>query len=113
MSEERTNVGLLSSDLFAGFDPDECALMVMNGYDDCIVGVVERYGQGPILCYDKEKVLCRLEADGMDRDGAEEFFYFNQIGAWMGDATPCFLSTNARICPNGQHAIVSDSGGSE
>jgi hypothetical protein len=30
----------------------------------------------------------------MDRDTAEEFFYYNQIGAWMGDATPCFLSTN-------------------
>lgn len=31
MSEERTNVGLLSSDLFAGFDPGECNLMVMDG----------------------------------------------------------------------------------
>ena len=70
----------------------EYDLMVMDGYDDCIVGVVERFGQKPIVCYDKEKVLCRLEADGMDRDEAEEFFYFNQIGAWMGDSTPCFLS---------------------
>jgi hypothetical protein len=82
--------------LFAGFDPDEHDLLVMDGYDDCIVGVVERYGQPPIVCYDKNKVLERLEADGMDRDGAEEFFSFNQIGAWMGDATPCFLSVNAK-----------------
>ena len=90
MSDKETNAGLLSSDLFAGFDADK--LMVMDGYDDCIVGVVERFGQEPIVCYDKEKVLRRLEADGMDRDEAEEFFYLNQIGAWMGDATPCFLS---------------------
>jgi len=95
MSEEGTNAGLLSTDLFAGFDPDECELMVMDGYDDCIVGVVERYGQNPIVCYDKEKVLFRLESDGMDRSEAEEFFYFNQIGAWMSDSTPCFLSANA------------------
>ncbi len=88
---------LPSSDLFAGFDPEEHDLMVMDGYDDCIIGVVERYGQQPIVCYDKEKVLQRLQADGMDREEAEEFFYFNQIGAWMGDATPCFLSANKEM----------------
>ena len=95
--EEQTNSGLLSTDLFAGFDPDECELLVMDGYDDCIVGVVERCGQDPIVCYDKEKVLLRLESDGMDRSEAEEFFYFNQIGAWMGDSTPCFLSSNSPV----------------
>jgi len=67
-------------------------LIKMDGYDDCIVGLVERAGQEPILCYDKEKVLCKLESQDMDRDEAEEFFYYNQIGAWMGDSTPCFLS---------------------
>lgn len=67
-------------------------LIKMDGYDDCIVGVVERAGQEPILCYDKEKVLCKLESQDMDRSEAEEFFYYNQIGAWMGDSTPCFLS---------------------
>lgn len=81
-------------DPFAGFDPDEHELLVMDGYTDCIVGVVERYGQKPIVCYDREKVICRLQSEGMDRDDAEEFFQFNQIGAWMGDATPCFLSSN-------------------
>jgi len=28
----------------------------------------------------------------MTEDEAFEFFYFNQIGAYMGDTTPCFLS---------------------
>ena len=67
-------------------------MLVMDGYDDCILGTVERFGQPNIFCYDKEKVLCRLESEGMNRNEAEEFFYFNQIGAWMGDTTPCFLS---------------------
>jgi len=83
-------------DPFAGFDPDEHELLVMDGYNDCIVGVVERFGQGPIVCYDKERVICRLQSDGMDREVAEEFFLFNQLGAWMGDSTPCFLSANAK-----------------
>jgi hypothetical protein len=69
-------------------------MLVMDGYSDCVVGVVERFGQEEILCYDKEKVLCKLESQGMNRDEAEEFFYFNQLGAWMGDTTPCFLSKN-------------------
>ena len=79
-------------DLFSGFDPDY--LLVMDGYDDCIVGVVERFGQEPIVCYDKDKVIQKLQDDGMSRDEAIEFFHFNQFGSWMGDLTPCFLSPN-------------------
>lgn len=73
---------------------EETDLLKMDGFDDCIVGVVERFGQPPIVCYDKEKVLRKLESNGMSSDEAKEFFYFNQIGAWMGEATPCFLSSN-------------------
>jgi len=36
------------SDLFAGFDPEELDLLTMDGFDDCIVGIVERFGQDPI-----------------------------------------------------------------
>lgn len=72
------------------FDEDE-ELMFMDGYDDCIVGIVERFGQAPIICYDKFKILESLVKDGMTEEEAEEFFYFNQIGAWVGDRTPCFI----------------------
>lgn len=66
--------------------------LVMDGYEDCIAGIVERFGLGPIVCYDKAKVLKKLEAGGMTEEEAVEFFEFNQIGAWMGDGTPCFLT---------------------
>ena len=66
--------------------------MYMDGYDDCLVGVVDRFGQDPIACYDAEKVIIRLMGEGMSREEAEEHFQFNQIGAWMGDRTPCFLT---------------------
>lgn len=82
-------------DLFAGFDPGENDLLTMDGFDDCIAGVVERFGQGPIVCYDKEAVLDKLSRDGLSREDAEEHFYFNQIGAWVGDGTPCFITKNA------------------
>lgn len=76
--------------LFAEFDTDE--LLVMDGYDDCIVGIVERLGQDPIVCYDKKKILNNLKKDRMNEEEAEEFFYFNQLGAWMGNSTPCFIT---------------------
>jgi hypothetical protein len=81
-------------DLFAGFDSEENEFITMDGYDDCIVGIVERFGQEPIVCYNKDKVITKLESDGMDSEEAEEFFYFNQIGAYFGECTPCFLTMN-------------------
>jgi len=67
-------------------------LLTMDGYEDCVAGIVERFGQEPIVCYDIAKVLNKLQADGMEEDEALEFFHFNQIGAWMGEGTPCFIT---------------------
>ena len=67
--------------------------MLMDGYDECIVGAVERFGMNPIICYDKNKIIKSLETDGMSNEEANEWFEFNQIGAWVGDGTPCFLDT--------------------
>lgn len=66
-------------------------LLLMDGYDDCIVGICTRFGQRPIVAYDRGRVIQKLMDDGMEYEEAEEFFEFNQIGAWMGDATPCFV----------------------
>jgi len=62
----------------------------MDGYDDCVLGIVERYGQPEIVLYDRDKVLARLEADGMTPEEAREFYEINQKGAWVGSTTPCF-----------------------
>ena len=67
-------------------------MLIMDGYDDCIVGVVERFGQPPIVCYDRDKVIKAHMKDGMDYEEAEEFFEFNKIGAWLGESTPCFIT---------------------
>ena len=66
-------------------------MMTMDGYDDCIAGVVIRFGQEPIVCYDLEKVMAQLEKEGMTREEAEEWWEYNQVGAWVGPRTPCFL----------------------
>jgi len=70
-------------------------MLQMDGFKDCVAGVVERFGQEPIICYDKQKVLGKLQGQGMDEFEAEEYFVYNQIGAWMGDGTPCFINQGA------------------
>jgi hypothetical protein len=73
-------------------------LLKMDGFDDCIVGTCERYGMEPVIAYDKVKVIDKLVTrDGMTRDEAEEFFSYNQIGAWMGEKTPVFVTINKKL----------------
>lgn len=88
MDSKHTN---LSAEMLGGFDPEDHDLLTRDGFDHCIVGVVERFGQPPIVCYDYNKVINALIADGMDHHDAKEFFEFNQLGAPMGDLAPCFL----------------------
>lgn len=66
--------------------------LFMDGFDDCIIGMCVRYGQPVIAAYDLEKVIQKLMGDGMTREEAVEFFEFNQVGAWVGDSTPCFVT---------------------
>jgi|TARA_Y100000310_G_scaffold266155_1_gene277547 hypothetical protein len=66
-------------------------MTVMDGYEDCIVGICNRFGQEPIIAYDYEKIIQRHIDDGMTEDEAREYFDYNQIGAWVGDDTPCFI----------------------
>ena len=66
--------------------------VIMDGYNDCVIGVLERFGMEPIVLYDKAKIIDKLIEDGCDDyEGANEFYEFNQLGAWVGDKTPGFL----------------------
>jgi hypothetical protein len=66
-------------------------ITLMDGYDDCIIGICERCGQEPIIAYDKDKILVKLMKGGMSLEEAIVFFEYNQIGSWVGTTTPCFI----------------------
>jgi len=66
---------------------------IMNGFDDCIIGICSRFGQGDIVAYSLNKVIDKLTKDGMSVEEAFEFYEFNQLGAWVGDTTPCYIDT--------------------
>ena len=67
--------------------------VLMTGFDDCIVGILERFGVDvPVVVYDREKVIQKLMDNGIETyEEAEEFYHYNQLGAWVGDGTPAFL----------------------
>jgi hypothetical protein len=66
--------------------------LLMDGFDDCAIGVLERYGVEPVVLYDKDLVIQQLMDGGIDTyEGALEYYEFNQLGAWLGDQTPGFL----------------------
>ena len=64
----------------------------MDGYDDCILGVCHQYGRPAVIAYDRDKVIKKLMKD-MSREEAEEWYEYNQIGSWLGENTPVFVST--------------------
>ncbi len=83
--------------------------LICDGFDEAILGMAERINFGPVVAYDKEKMIEILMRD-MDvshdelEEGqtiadkkyelATEYFYYNIAGAYMGEYTPVFISKN-------------------
>ena len=70
---------------------EEIEIKQMDGFDDCVVGTVSRFGMLPVLCYDLHKIIEKFRADCMTREEAYEYYNFNMIGAWVGEGTPAFI----------------------
>ncbi len=67
-------------------------ILLMDDFDDCVIGICNRFGQDPIVAYDYNLVINKMVNEWeMDIDEALEYYEFNQIGAWVGDKTPCFV----------------------
>lgn len=74
-------------------DAAEIELICADGFDDAIVGIGQQFNTHFVV-YDYDQVIQTLiDRDGMDEEGAIEYFEFNVVGAWVGEATPCFVRT--------------------
>ncbi len=62
-----------------------------DSFDTAIVGLVRRADRPPVVCYSVEKILEVLMEDGMDEEEAREYYEYNMLGAYVGEATPMFL----------------------
>lgn len=67
-------------------------LIFLDGHDRAILGVAERDGEDCVV-YDGARVIQTLRCrDGMDNDGAAEFFEYNIAGSWIGLGSPIFAT---------------------
>lgn len=66
--------------------------VLFDGFDEALIGIVERCSQPALAVYDGERCIeILMDRDGMSRDAAIEFFGFNTMGTWAGEMTPVFL----------------------
>jgi len=71
-------------------------LVCADGFDDAILGICERAGGLDVVAYDSKKCIDILMSnDEMDEAEANEYFYFNVVGAYMGERTPVFIMTTS------------------
>ncbi len=67
--------------------------LLIDGFDEAIIGMAERINLGPVVAYDVQTILkIMIERDEMTFDEAIEYFEFNILGAWAGDNTPIFIN---------------------
>ena len=72
--------------------------IVMDGFDDCIVGVSEEFGMETRIVYSKQRIIQKLVKTGhMDEEEADEYFYFNMKGGHFGERNPIFLVTSMAV----------------
>ena len=66
-------------------------ILFANGLEGALIGYIERAGMPSVACYDKFKCV-EILSESMPYEDAFEYFYFNVVGAYVGENTPCFLT---------------------
>jgi hypothetical protein len=93
-TKERIMVMSKGENMKERLESDFEGIVLMDGYDDCIVGIGERCGMESVAIYDITKIINKLIRGGMTYEEAREYYEFNQLGAWVGDRTPIFMDTS-------------------
>ena len=65
--------------------------IILDGFNDAIVGITEEFGGIKRLLYSKYKILKILQENLMTQSEAEEYYDFNIVGLYAGDQNPIFL----------------------
>jgi hypothetical protein len=93
---EQTDDRTLAEWLEDTLGTDDHGVVSCDGFDDCIIGVVESFGGLAQLLYDKQKMVAKMmERDGMTEEEAVEFFDFNIIGSYTSPQDPIYFVASA------------------
>jgi len=64
--------------------------VILEGFDDCIIGISEEFGNEPRIVYSKNKIIQKLMV-GIDYEEALDYYYYNILGGYFGEQNPIFL----------------------
>ena len=67
----------------------DAELLLADSFSEAFKGVAVQFNK-PVTVYDRQKCIKILMRD-MSEDEAYEYFEFNVIGAYVGEATPAFM----------------------
>jgi hypothetical protein len=80
-------------ELITQLESYEDEITLADGFEAAFIGIGERCASVPVAVYDYQKaveILC--VRDGMGEEEADEFMQFNVLGAYVGEATPWFIT---------------------
>lgn len=84
---------------------DDIPLVFADGFDDCIIGLVERFDGKPAVAYDRQRIFDKL-MPGSTYEEVVEHFEYNILGAWVGDYTPVYIRTLRSLGEEGDGGAV-------
>jgi len=67
-------------------------MLIADGFDEAVIGVVSVSGQPDRICYDYQK-CCEIlmEREGWSVHDAEDWMQHNVVCAYVGGGTPAYL----------------------
>ena len=69
---------------------DDYSILLADGLDEAFIGIGWQFNT-PLAVYDRDKCIEILESQGMTPEEAQEYFYYNTQGAYVGEQTQIFL----------------------
>jgi hypothetical protein len=64
--------------------------IILDNFDNCIVGISEQFGEGNRIVYSKDMIIKKL-CEEMSEEEALEFYDYNILGGYFGEQNPIFL----------------------
>ena len=79
---------MIDEELMQNLEDNECLLA--DGYESALIGISE--GGNPVAVYDSAKCIQILvEEEEMSYEDAMDHFYYNTVGAYVGEKTPIYI----------------------
>jgi len=63
---------------------DDYSILLADGLDEAFIGIGWQFNT-PLAVYDRDKCIEILESQGMTPEEAQEYFYYNTQGAYVGE----------------------------